>query len=795
MASSYITWVHHGEQVPVSRPSVSNDQCGGSGECMTDIDDPPMDELPIMLEEIYVSGLMDGHTDEEPNGLEREDLHKFTRLFEDAQRKVYPTCEKFFVLSFVIKMLHVKVYNKWSNKSFDMVMQVFKDILPECDPTVPWTLYDAKKFLRDLDLGYETIHSCKNDCALFWKESANLEKCPTCDACRYKLNDDGGKKIRHKVLQYFPLTPRLKRLYMSKKTAADMRWHNEKRVDNDILRHPSDGEAWKAFDKQHPITSYSMWPVILMPYNLPPWKCMKEPYCMMSLLIPGHSAPGRDIDVYLQPLIEELKNLWEHGVQTYDASNEQIFRMHAAVMWTINDFPAYGNMSGWSTKGYLACPNCNNNALSQGLRSKIGYMGARRHLPENHTWRTKEDANILTASDKGVGRTRKEMYCNTVRAQRKCEIHLLSSNKPWNIADWKMVPGLKTGRLQKKTLTQPETDSPIAIPLGSSIASSPVFPVRSDVGLSHHVTSQPMVDSNETQAPSETQPSGVGTSKPLHVRGPTLGKGIQKIIRAKKGEKCYVHIDRGLNAMTGKYATPATNELGIQIRTLCPLKDVKSWLDLDETTKAAVIQAVLDKFQIGDDFHNDLQAQEIVNKKAYVLYKDWRYTLKQEFELLEGLPRDEIYAHPPIWVSLDDWKHMIDVAWQDASHQKRSKARKSNRSQLPYNHTNGSRSFPIAMAAMVAKNGELDFPKFYEDSHTSKKTNDWIHPKCRELHQEMVNVQAAAIELGMPLTQEEISRQVLGQNKRYLLGFGSGPQPSTIFASRAHDKDMEAMRA
>ncbi|XP_028105361.1 uncharacterized protein LOC114304400 [Camellia sinensis] len=291
MASSYLTWVHHGEHVPVSRPSVSNDQYGGSGECMTDIDDPPMDELPIMLEEIYVSGLMDDHTDEEPNGLEREDLHKFTRLFEDAQRKVHPTCEKFSVLSFVIKMLHVKVYNKWSNKSFDMVMQVFKDILPECDPTVPWTLYDAKKFLRDLGLGYETIHSCKNDCVLFWKESANLEKWPTCDTCRYKLNDDGGKKIPHKVLRYFPLTPRLKRLYMSKKRAADMRWHNEKCVDDDILRHPADGQAWKDFDKQHPTFS------------------------------------------------DDSRN---------------------------------------------------------GLRSKIGYMGARRHLLENHTWRTSKLFNGQT---------------------------------------------------------------------------------------------------------------------------------------------------------------------------------------------------------------------------------------------------------------------------------------------------------------------------------------------------------------------------------------------------------------
>ncbi|XP_028107554.1 uncharacterized protein LOC114306510 [Camellia sinensis] len=55
-------------------------------------------------------------------------------------------------------------------------------------------------------------------------------------------------------------------------------------------------------------------------------------------------------------------------------------------MWTINDFPAYGSLSGWSTKGYLACPNCNIDASSQSLRSKIGYMGARRYLPENHNW-------------------------------------------------------------------------------------------------------------------------------------------------------------------------------------------------------------------------------------------------------------------------------------------------------------------------------------------------------------------------------------------------------------------------
>ncbi|XP_050935042.1 uncharacterized protein LOC127143842 [Cucumis melo] len=60
-------------------------------------------------------------------------------------------------------------------------------------------------------------------------------------------------------------------------------------------------------------TSYSMWLVVLLPYNLLPWKCMKETNFFMSLLIPSPKSSGREIDVYLQPLIEELKELWLIG--------------------------------------------------------------------------------------------------------------------------------------------------------------------------------------------------------------------------------------------------------------------------------------------------------------------------------------------------------------------------------------------------------------------------------------------------------------------------------------------------
>ena len=55
----------------------------------------------------------------------------------------------------------------------------------------------------------------------------------------------------------------------------------------------------------------------------------------------------------MRPLIDELKQLWETGVETRDAYNGTVFSMRAAVLSTINDFPAYALMSGWSTKGYM----------------------------------------------------------------------------------------------------------------------------------------------------------------------------------------------------------------------------------------------------------------------------------------------------------------------------------------------------------------------------------------------------------------------------------------------------------
>lgn len=52
---------------------------------------------------------------------------------------------------------------------------------------------------------------------------------------------------------------------------------------------------------------------------------MKQTSMILSMVIPGKHMPGNDIDVYLQPLIKELKELWFDGIETLDASTKQTF--------------------------------------------------------------------------------------------------------------------------------------------------------------------------------------------------------------------------------------------------------------------------------------------------------------------------------------------------------------------------------------------------------------------------------------------------------------------------------------
>ncbi|KAI3465227.1 hypothetical protein Pfo_021890 [Paulownia fortunei] len=325
----YVTWVLHGEEL-----DKSDDED-------FDFDEEEKDDQ-LELDKVNKSDTQEYQNDYVDMQMPKWESEKFMRLLRDADKELYPGCENFTKISFIITLMYLKIVSRWSNKSFSMLLEVLKKALPNGE-ALPCSYYEAEKIIQDLGLDYEKIHACVKDCVLFRKEHEKEEKCRKCSTPRYKLtkvdNDTNGekkhKKIPQKVLHYFPLKPR------------------KKRTDDGVLRHPVDAKEWKEFNKMHesfaqdprnvrlglatdgfnPFSnmnlSYSTWPVILLPYNLPPWKCLKAYFFIMSMLIPGQTSPGNAIYVFLELLIDELKDLWDHGVETYDASTSTKFSLRA----------------------------------------------------------------------------------------------------------------------------------------------------------------------------------------------------------------------------------------------------------------------------------------------------------------------------------------------------------------------------------------------------------------------------------------------------------------------------------
>ena len=177
-------------------------------------------------------------------------------------------------------------------------------------------------------------------------EFAEMQNCPICETPRYKSN-----KGLAKVLWYLPIISRFKRLFANENDAKNLRWHADERISDGKLRHPVDSSQWKKIDQlflnfgeeprnlrlalstdgMNPYGSlgsiHSSWPVLLIIYNLSPMLCMKRKYTILSMLISGPKQPGNDIDVYLEPLIEDLKELSEEGVDVYDSFKKEVFKM------------------------------------------------------------------------------------------------------------------------------------------------------------------------------------------------------------------------------------------------------------------------------------------------------------------------------------------------------------------------------------------------------------------------------------------------------------------------------------
>ena len=64
------------------------------------------------------------------------------------------------------------------------------------------------------------------------------------------------------------------------------------------------------------------------------------------------------MNVYMQPLKDELQEAWDNGFKTYDAYSKRNFIMRVWYMYSTHDLPAYELFVGWCVHGRFPCPTC-----------------------------------------------------------------------------------------------------------------------------------------------------------------------------------------------------------------------------------------------------------------------------------------------------------------------------------------------------------------------------------------------------------------------------------------------------
>ncbi|KAK4409357.1 hypothetical protein Sango_0008700 [Sesamum angolense] len=81
--------------------------------------------------------------------------------------------------------------------------------------------------------------------------------------------------------------------------------------------------------------------------------CMSFEYMFLMMVNTISSDPKCLINVYRDPLIKEMHNFWHVGVLTRDNVKNEIFAMRVTLIWIVNNLPACGMASAWSTAGVM----------------------------------------------------------------------------------------------------------------------------------------------------------------------------------------------------------------------------------------------------------------------------------------------------------------------------------------------------------------------------------------------------------------------------------------------------------
>ena len=119
---------------------------------------------------------------------------------------------------------------------------------------------------------------------------------------------------------------------------------------------------------------------------------MRSENMFVSMIIPGPKYPGKNMNVYLELLVDDLVRGWKgRGIRTYDASKKEYFDMYVWYHTSLHDLPARALFCGWCTHGKWPCPQCRQAVTFFWLNKGGKYScfdEARQFLERRHAYRS-----------------------------------------------------------------------------------------------------------------------------------------------------------------------------------------------------------------------------------------------------------------------------------------------------------------------------------------------------------------------------------------------------------------------
>ena len=267
-----------------------------------------------------------------PNENEEVRMADWEQLVAESTEKVYEGCRVNRLQASIVVLNMVNTYGIPYTFLDELLCFLAGDLLPQSN-CLPRTTYEMKSMLMKMGLEHVAIHCCSSGHILYkGSDHQDLVDCLVYGESRYI---SGSTTVPQKVLRYFPIIPRLQRLFQCPEVADLLKWHASNKSINGYMRFVVDSQQWAAVQEIDPTfrdeeanlymglvadgvnpfgnqsTKYSMWSVLLVMYNLPPWLVSKNFFIALSLLIPGDKAPsGEAFDIFMKPLVRDFLKLW-----------------------------------------------------------------------------------------------------------------------------------------------------------------------------------------------------------------------------------------------------------------------------------------------------------------------------------------------------------------------------------------------------------------------------------------------------------------------------------------------------